>query len=87
VLDDRKQVVLTLLLLLVQYWASCLKTYKGQFRFPAVQRYLHDLTGEMSEQLDSITSSLSYFTEVGQWLSSSLYVRLHVLMTGRRTHD
>jgi hypothetical protein len=30
-----------------------------------VQRYLHDLTGEMGEQLDAITSSLAYFTEVG----------------------
>lgn len=56
---------LTDVLYLLQYWADCLQTYKGQFRFPAVQRYIHDLAGEMGEQLDSITSSLAYFTEVG----------------------
>ncbi len=36
-----------------------------QFKYPAVQRYLHDLTGEMGEHLDSITSSLSIFIEIG----------------------
>ncbi|KAI0701045.1 WD40 repeat-like protein [Cytidiella melzeri] len=49
----------------LRYWASCLKTYEGQFKYPAVQRYLHDLTGEMGEHLDSITSSLSVFIEIG----------------------
>lgn len=54
-----------------QYWASCLKTYEGQFKYPAVQRYLHDLTSEMGEHLDSITSSLSIFIEIGEyhWLN------------------
>jgi hypothetical protein len=52
----------------LQYWASCLKAYEGQFRFPAVQRYLHDISGEMSQQLDTIASLLSYFSEVGQSL-------------------
>ncbi len=37
----------------------------GQFRYPAVQRYLHDLTAEMGEHLDHITSSLSMFLEIG----------------------
>ncbi|KAI0346640.1 WD40 repeat-like protein [Trametopsis cervina] len=49
----------------LRYWTSCLKAYEGQFRYPAVQRYLHDLTGEMGEHLDSITSSLSIFIEIG----------------------
>lgn len=37
----------------------------GQFKYPAVQRYVHDLTGEMGEHLDSIASSLSMFIEIG----------------------
>ncbi|THH12742.1 hypothetical protein EW146_g7414 [Bondarzewia mesenterica] len=48
----------------VKYWASCLKAYEGQFRYPAVQRYLHDLSTEMGEHLESITSSLSMFIEI-----------------------
>ena len=66
----------------LKYWASCLKTYdggfhilfasirtnsnEGQFRYPAVQRYVHDLCGEMSDHLDTITSSLSMFLEIGE---------------------
>ncbi|KAH9836204.1 WD40 repeat-like protein [Rhodofomes roseus] len=49
----------------LKYWASCLKAYEGQFRYPAVQRYLHDLTSEMGEHLDIITGSLSVFIEIG----------------------
>ncbi|TDL22745.1 WD40 repeat-like protein [Rickenella mellea] len=49
----------------LKYWASCLRTYEGQFRFPSVQRYLHDITSEMEEHLDTITSSLTVFLEVG----------------------
>ncbi|EMD35391.1 hypothetical protein CERSUDRAFT_116166 [Gelatoporia subvermispora B] len=49
----------------LKYWASCLKAYEGQFRYPAVQRYIHDLSAEMGEHLDSITSSLSIFIEIG----------------------
>ncbi|THH28595.1 hypothetical protein EUX98_g5601 [Antrodiella citrinella] len=49
----------------LKYWSSCLRAYEGQFKFPAVQRYLHDLSAEMSEHVDSITSSLSIFIEVG----------------------
>lgn len=44
----------------------------AQFRYPAVQRYIHDLTGEMGDHLDSITSTLSMFIEIGQ----SLHLRL-----------
>ncbi|OBZ67869.1 hypothetical protein A0H81_12274 [Grifola frondosa] len=43
----------------LKYWASCLKAYEGQFRYPAVRRYLHDLSSEMGDHIDSITSSLS----------------------------
>ncbi|CAL1699128.1 unnamed protein product [Somion occarium] len=49
----------------LKYWASCLKAYEGQFKYPAVQRYVHDLSTEMGEHLDSITSSLSMFIEIG----------------------
>ncbi|KAH8103027.1 WD40 repeat-like protein [Cristinia sonorae] len=49
----------------LKYWASCLRAYEGQFKYPAVQRYIHDLSAEMGDHLDSITSSLSIFIEVG----------------------
>ncbi|KAF5368873.1 hypothetical protein D9758_002838 [Tetrapyrgos nigripes] len=49
----------------LKYWASCLKAYEGQFRYPAVQRYIQDLTSEMGEHIDSITNTLSMFIEVG----------------------
>ncbi|KAI0355885.1 WD40 repeat-like protein [Trametes cingulata] len=49
----------------LKYWASCLKAYEGQFKYPAVQRYLHDLSAEMGEHIDSISSSLSVFIEIG----------------------
>lgn len=49
----------------LKYWASCLKVYEGQFRYPAVQRYLHDLVSEIGEHIESITSSLSVFIEIG----------------------
>ncbi len=48
-----------------QYWASCLREYNGQFRYPAVQRYIHDLTSEMGEHIDAISATLSMFIEVG----------------------
>lgn len=51
-------------------------TLQGQFKYPAVQRYLHDLTGEMGEHLDSITSSLSIFIEIGMLLTSAA-IRSH----------
>ncbi|GLB42232.1 putative WD domain, G-beta repeat [Lyophyllum shimeji] len=49
----------------LKYWASCLKEYTGHFRYPSVQRYIHDLSEEMGEHIDSITSTLSMFIEVG----------------------
>ncbi|KAJ7742718.1 WD40 repeat-like protein [Mycena maculata] len=49
----------------LRYWASCLHVYHGQFRYPAVQRYVHDLTAEMGEHIDSITATLNMFVEVG----------------------
>ncbi|KAJ7204755.1 quinon protein alcohol dehydrogenase-like superfamily [Mycena pura] len=49
----------------LKYWASCLRVYQSQFRYPAVQRYVHDLASEMGEHLDSITSTLVMFVEVG----------------------
>ncbi|KAF8146964.1 hypothetical protein K438DRAFT_1944325 [Mycena galopus ATCC 62051] len=49
----------------LRYWASCLQVYHGQFRYPAVQRYVHDLTAEMGEHIDIITSTLVMFVEVG----------------------
>ncbi|KAH9941858.1 WD40 repeat-like protein, partial [Epithele typhae] len=49
----------------LKYWASCLKAYEGQFKYPAVQRYLHDLSAELGDHIESITSSLSVFIEIG----------------------
>ncbi|KAG5638343.1 hypothetical protein H0H81_000586 [Sphagnurus paluster] len=49
----------------LRYWASCLREYAGHFRYPSVQRYIHDLSVEMGEHIDSITSTLSMFIEVG----------------------
>ncbi|KAF7986338.1 hypothetical protein HWV62_35326 [Athelia sp. TMB] len=42
----------------LKYWADCLGDYKTQFKFPAVQRYIHDLMGEMGDHLDNITSTI-----------------------------
>ena len=72
----------------LKYWASCLKTYDGglhilfisigtkgnagQFKYPAVQRYVHDLCGEMSDHLDTITSSLAMFLEIGEFFFEKL---------------
>jgi WD repeat-containing protein 26 len=39
--------------------------YTGQFRYPAVQRYLQDSTIGIGEHLENITMSLSIFIEVG----------------------
>jgi len=39
--------------------------YQGQFRYPAVQRYLHDLTSEMGEHIETITATLIMFIEIG----------------------
>lgn len=39
---------------------------QGQFRYPAVQRYIHDLSQEMKDHVDNITSSLCMFIEVGK---------------------
>ncbi|KZV65333.1 WD40 repeat-like protein [Peniophora sp. CONT] len=49
----------------LKYWASCLRSYEGQFRHPAVQRYLHDLTEEMGDHIESTTQALSMFVEIG----------------------
>lgn len=49
----------------LKYWAACLNEYAGHFRYPSVQRYVHDLSTEMGEHIDNITSTLSMFIEVG----------------------
>ncbi|KAF9051401.1 hypothetical protein BJ165DRAFT_1448497 [Panaeolus papilionaceus] len=49
----------------LKYWSSCLREYSGQFRLPPVQRYIHDLSAEMGQHFDELTSSLSMFIEVG----------------------
>ena len=38
----------------------------AQFKNPAVQRYLHDLSSDLGEHIESITSALSLFIEVGK---------------------
>ncbi|KIJ16615.1 hypothetical protein PAXINDRAFT_98453 [Paxillus involutus ATCC 200175] len=49
----------------LKYWASCLAEYKSQFKSPAVQRYVHDLTAEIGDHIDVITATLSIFIEIG----------------------
>ena len=49
----------------LQYWASTLDEYRGQFRYPSVASYLHDLSSEMGEHLDNITQSLAVFVKIG----------------------
>ncbi|KAI6029590.1 hypothetical protein BKA83DRAFT_4220783, partial [Pisolithus microcarpus] len=52
----------------LKYWACCLRTYRcfaGQFKYPAVQRYIHDLASEMGGHIDRITNTLRMFIEVG----------------------
>jgi hypothetical protein len=44
--------------------------FTGHFRYPSVQRYLHDLVSEIGEHIESITSSLSVFIEIGLFYSS-----------------
>ena len=41
---------------------SCL----DQFRSPAVQRYVHELTPEIGDHIDNITEALSMFVEIGE---------------------
>ncbi|ESK86388.1 catabolite degradation [Moniliophthora roreri MCA 2997] len=49
----------------LKYWSSCLQVYQGQFRYPAVQRYIQDLAAEMGDHIDNITTTLAMFIEVG----------------------
>ncbi|RXW18992.1 hypothetical protein EST38_g6867 [Candolleomyces aberdarensis] len=49
----------------LRYWSSCLREYPKQFRNPAVQRYIHELSQEMGDHINGITSSLCMFIEVG----------------------
>ncbi|KAG0698098.1 hypothetical protein DFH29DRAFT_878273 [Suillus ampliporus] len=48
-----------------EYWALCLQEYKGQFRYPAGQHYIHDLTSEIGNRIDNITVNLSMLIEIG----------------------
>jgi hypothetical protein len=53
-------------------------TLTGQFRYPSVQRYLHDLVSEIGEHIESITSSLSVFIEIGLfWFLSLFFTELN----------
>ncbi|KAJ3907168.1 hypothetical protein F5879DRAFT_920060 [Lentinula edodes] len=51
----------------LNYWASTLKTYEGQFRSTNIQNYMEELGLEMGYHVDSIafTLSTSTFIEVG----------------------
>ena len=39
----------------------------GQFKSPAVQRYIHELSTDMGEHLAELCSALSMFIEIGQF--------------------
>ncbi|PFH49908.1 hypothetical protein AMATHDRAFT_146529 [Amanita thiersii Skay4041] len=49
----------------LKYLSSCLIDYEGQFKCPAVQQYLHDLSSDLGEHIQTITSTLSIFIDVG----------------------
>ncbi|KAH9952076.1 WD40 repeat-like protein [Amylocystis lapponica] len=49
----------------LKYWASCLKAHEGKFRDLAVQKYSNDISSEMGEHFDSVTSALGVFIEIG----------------------
>ncbi|KAH9963011.1 WD40-repeat-containing domain protein [Russula dissimulans] len=49
----------------LKYWASCLIAYEGKLRSPAVRRYLHELMVDVGEHLNSVSTALSMFIEVG----------------------
>ncbi|KAF9220007.1 hypothetical protein BS17DRAFT_810896 [Gyrodon lividus] len=49
----------------LKYWGSCLAEYKNQFRSPAVQRYVHDLTMDIGDHIDNVTRTLSMFIGIG----------------------
>ncbi|RPD69483.1 WD40 repeat-like protein [Lentinus tigrinus ALCF2SS1-7] len=63
--DDRLNAAISLLDDDLKYWASCLRTYKGQFRTPFVRRYLHSISSQLGEQFCQVASTLAFFTKTG----------------------
>lgn len=55
-------------------WSACAITFSlvGQFKYPAVQRYIHDLISETGEHIDRITDTLRMFIEVGRFFIHSI---------------
>ncbi|KAF8637933.1 hypothetical protein AX17_002554 [Amanita inopinata Kibby_2008] len=49
----------------LKYNASCLVDHQGQFRSSAVQHYMHDLSTEMGDHIEAITSTLNIFIDIG----------------------
>ncbi|KAI9509318.1 WD40-repeat-containing domain protein [Russula earlei] len=49
----------------LKYWASCLMAYEGKLKSPTVRRYLHELMEDVGEHLNSVSTALSMFIEVG----------------------
>ncbi|OAX41895.1 WD40 repeat-like protein [Rhizopogon vinicolor AM-OR11-026] len=49
----------------LDYWASWLTEYKGQFRVTAVREYVHGLTTEIGNHVDVVASTLSMFIDIG----------------------
>ena len=45
----------------------------GHFRYPSVQRYIHELAIEMGEHIDNITVTLSMFIEIGMTFTYYLH--------------
>lgn len=40
----------------------------GHYKDPAVQRYMNDITSEIAHHLETITSSLSMYIEIGMFV-------------------
>ncbi|KAK7690720.1 hypothetical protein QCA50_005819 [Cerrena zonata] len=58
------------------YWASCLKAYAGQFQYPAVRQYIHDISSDLGEHLQHIASAIRLFIENG--VPTILFTQKHV---------
>ncbi|EGO26456.1 hypothetical protein SERLADRAFT_436268 [Serpula lacrymans var. lacrymans S7.9] len=62
----------------LKHWADSLqsfKAYAGQLKYPASQKYIHELTAEMGHHIDNMIGSLSMFIEIG--IPSVLFTQKH----------
>ncbi|KAH7099699.1 WD40 repeat-like protein [Auriculariales sp. MPI-PUGE-AT-0066] len=49
----------------LEYRASCLRDFCGQFGLPGVSRYVHELSAEIGEGLTKVSAAVVVFVEIG----------------------